>query len=51
MIFILSISGYFWMKWDNNRRDKKNVEQELAGLSPEEVANLDWKHPGHRWRF
>ncbi|KAG7420891.1 major facilitator superfamily domain-containing protein [Fusarium sp. MPI-SDFR-AT-0072] len=51
MIFILSISGYFWMKWDNNRRDKKNVEQELAGLSPEEIANLDWKHPGHRWRF
>lgn len=37
------------MKWDNRRRDKKNVEQELAGLSSEEIANLDWKHPGHRW--
>ncbi|KAG8675747.1 hypothetical protein FPOAC2_01824 [Fusarium poae] len=49
IIFIVSISGYLWMKWDNRRRDKKNVEQELAGLSPEEIANLDWKHPGHRW--
>lgn len=49
LIFIISISGYLWMKWDNRRRDKKNVEQELAGLSPEEIANLDWKHPGHRW--
>ncbi|KAJ4261656.1 hypothetical protein NW762_007094 [Fusarium torreyae] len=51
IIFIISISGYLWMKWDNRRRDKKNVEQELAGLSPEEIANLDWKHPGHRWHI
>jgi hypothetical protein len=50
MIFMLSIGGYLWMKWDNNRRDKRNVEQELAGMSPETIANLDWKHPGHRWR-
>ncbi|CAG7558384.1 unnamed protein product [Fusarium equiseti] len=49
LIFLISISGYLWMKWDNRRRDKKNVEQELAGLSSEEIANLDWKHPGHRW--
>lgn len=50
MIFLISIGGYMWMKWDNRRRDSKNVEQALAGLSPEEIANLDWKHPGHRWR-
>ncbi|KAH6950692.1 hypothetical protein HG530_011357 [Fusarium avenaceum] len=50
LIFLISIGGYLWMKWDNRRRDSKNVEQELAGLSPEEIANLDWKHPGHRWR-
>ncbi|KAF4974293.1 hypothetical protein FZEAL_8784 [Fusarium zealandicum] len=50
IIFLLSIGGYFWMKWDNRRRDHKNVEQELAGMSPEKIAELDWKHPGHRWR-
>ncbi|RSL51090.1 hypothetical protein BHE90_016348 [Fusarium euwallaceae] len=51
MIFMLSIGGYLWMKWDNSRREKRNVEQELAGMSPEAIANLDWKHPGHRWRL
>lgn len=50
MILILSMLGYFWMKHDNRRRERVNVEEELEGLSPQEIQDLDWKHPGFRWR-
>jgi hypothetical protein len=50
MILIIATSAWFWLKWDNKRRDGRSVEEELAGLSPKEVSNLDWKHPGFRWR-
>ncbi|ROT36166.1 MFS general substrate transporter [Sodiomyces alkalinus F11] len=50
VILIVSTSFYFWMKWDNKRRDGRSVEEELAGMSQKEVSNLDWKHPGFRWR-
>ncbi|KAI7267122.1 hypothetical protein KC352_g8809 [Hortaea werneckii] len=49
-ILITSICLYFWMKADNKKRDKKDVEAELQGLSPKEIQDLDWKHPGFRWR-
>lgn len=51
MILLLSTGGFLWMNWDNNRRDKLNIEQELAGMSPETIVDLDWKHPGFRWRL
>ncbi|KPM43401.1 hypothetical protein AK830_g3137 [Neonectria ditissima] len=50
MILLLSTGGYFWMLADNKRRDGRNVEEELAGMSAEEVRELDWKHPAFRWR-
>ncbi|CRK04390.1 hypothetical protein BN1708_009662 [Verticillium longisporum] len=50
MILIIATCGWFWMKWDNKKRDGRNVEEELAGLSPGQVSDLDWKHPGFRWR-
>lgn len=49
-ILIIATGAWFWMKWDNKRRSERNVEEELAGMSPQEVSNLDWKHPGFRWR-
>ena len=51
MILIIGIAAYFWMKWDNKRRDGKDVEEELAGLSPEVIKELDWKHPAFRWKL
>ncbi|KEZ44001.1 Tna1 [Scedosporium apiospermum] len=50
VILIVATAAWFWMKWDNKKRDGRNVEEELAGMSPREIADLDWKHPGFRWR-
>ncbi|KAK2787086.1 hypothetical protein FQN52_007352 [Onygenales sp. PD_12] len=50
LILIIATLAWFWMKADNKRRDGRNVEEELAGLSQKEIADLDWKHPGFRWR-
>lgn len=50
MILILSIALMFYMKWDNHRRDSRDVDAELAGLDDKARADLDFKHPGFRWR-
>jgi hypothetical protein len=50
MILILSLLAYFWMKRDNRRRDLVDVDEALHGLSSQEIQDLDWKHPGFRWR-
>jgi hypothetical protein len=49
-VLIISTSVLFWMKWDNKRRDSRSVEEELAGMSQQEVQDLDWKHPAFRWK-
>ncbi|KAF2732172.1 putative MFS transporter [Polyplosphaeria fusca] len=52
-IFLSSIALLLWMKWSNKLRDAKTeeeVDEELAGLSSEQVQSLDWRHPGFRWR-
>ncbi|KAJ3532444.1 hypothetical protein NM208_g8436 [Fusarium decemcellulare] len=49
-ILVLSILTLLWMWRDNKKRDGWNVEEELAGMSQEEVEDLDWKHPAFRWR-
>ncbi|KIW01985.1 hypothetical protein, variant [Verruconis gallopava] len=47
---IVSILLLFWMKWDNKRREKRDVDAELEGLDQKTVQDLDWKHPAFRWR-
>jgi len=52
-MFFISIALYFWMKWDNKKRDRKDVQNELAllrGLSVKQVQDLDWRHPSFRWK-
>lgn len=49
-ILLLSIVLLFWIKWDNSKRAKRNVDSELAGRSQLEIQDLDWKHPAFRWR-
>jgi len=49
-ILILSIALMFYMKWDNSKREKRNVDAELAGLDDKARTDLDWKHPSFRWR-
>ncbi|KAL6825319.1 major facilitator superfamily domain-containing protein [Trichoderma camerunense] len=50
MVLIVSSAMLVWMVRDNRKRDGRNVEEQLNGLSPEEIEDLDWKHPGFRWR-
>lgn len=49
-IFILATGMYFWIRAANKKKDMKNVEAELAGLSAAEIQDLDWHHPGFRFR-
>lgn len=49
-ILLTSIFLTFYMKWDNKKRDKIDVDTKLAGLSQKQVEDLDWKHPGFRWK-
>ncbi|KAF5371336.1 hypothetical protein D9758_004086 [Tetrapyrgos nigripes] len=50
MILILTTLTLFWMEWDNKRRDKKDIDEELKGMSQKEIESLEWKHPAWRWR-
>lgn len=50
MILLCSIALGIWMKMSNKSRDKKDVDVELQGKSTKEVQDLDWRHPGFRWR-
>ena len=52
-IGVASIGGFIWMKMDNKRRDERTPaekEELLAGMTQEEIGNLDWKHPDFRWK-
>ncbi|KAH8698193.1 putative MFS transporter [Phaeosphaeriaceae sp. PMI808] len=49
-IFISSILLLLWMKRSNKKRENINVDQELAGKSVGEIEDLDYLHPGFRWR-
>lgn len=49
-ILCLSVFLYIWMHRANKRLERKDPEQELAGLSQQEIEDLDWKHPSFRWK-
>ncbi|ETN37097.1 uncharacterized protein HMPREF1541_08087 [Cyphellophora europaea CBS 101466] len=51
-IFVCSGLVFAYIKWDNGRRERKQqeAEQVLQGMSPAQIEELDWKHPGFRWR-
>ncbi|KAH6888718.1 major facilitator superfamily domain-containing protein [Thelonectria olida] len=49
-IFVAGILTLLWMKKDNKKRDGWNIDEELRDMSPEQIEDLDWKHPAFRWR-
>ena len=49
-MLLLSTGLLFWMNWNNKNRANTEVDAELAGRSDKEIEDLDWKHPGFRWR-
>jgi len=48
-IFLIAVAMYLWILADNKKRERRNAEEELTGLTVEQVQDLDWKHPGFRW--
>ena len=49
-ILIVSTLLALWMIADNRKREKRDVDAELAGLSQKQVQDLDWCHPAFRWK-
>ena len=49
---VVAIFTKLWMTRDNRKRDSRQLEAhtELATLSDDEIANLEWKHPAWRWK-
>ncbi|KAF4249795.1 hypothetical protein LV164_008443 [Aspergillus fumigatus] len=50
MTMLLGALLWGWMRWDNKRREKVDVDQALAGLSLLQIQDLDWRNPAFRWR-
>jgi hypothetical protein len=48
-ILLLSTLTLLWMKRDNKKRATRSVEEELTGLTEEQIQDLDWRHPAFRW--
>ncbi|EED14792.1 MFS transporter, putative [Talaromyces stipitatus ATCC 10500] len=49
--FLLSIGLLVWMKWNNAKRERVDVDSALEGKSIKEVQVMDWKNPAWRWRY
>ncbi|KAK2608743.1 hypothetical protein QQS21_002732 [Conoideocrella luteorostrata] len=47
---IIAAGLYFWVERDNRRRQLVDVAAALEGKSVQQVQELDWKHPGFRWK-
>ncbi|KAH7380038.1 major facilitator superfamily domain-containing protein [Pyrenochaeta sp. MPI-SDFR-AT-0127] len=48
----IAIAAGLWMRYDNRKRDEREAgaHELLAGMSQKEIQDLEWKHPGWRWR-
>jgi MFS family permease len=51
MILVVASLMMVWMERSNKRRESKDVDAELAGLTQKQIQDLDWRHPGFRWRL
>ncbi|KAK1977038.1 major facilitator superfamily transporter [Colletotrichum cereale] len=51
LMLLTSTLTLVWMKRDNRRREERNTQEELSGLTQEEESELDWKHPSFRWKL
>ncbi|KAK9896754.1 MFS general substrate transporter [Cystobasidium minutum MCA 4210] len=50
----IAVSGsalMFWESRDNKRRAKVDVDSALEGLTEDQIADLDWRHPSFRWKY
>ncbi|CAG7924793.1 unnamed protein product [Penicillium olsonii] len=47
---LLGAGLWAYITWDNRRRARVDVPSALAGLSQQQIQDLDWRNPGFRWR-
>lgn len=47
---LIATALLFWMWGNNKQREKVDVDAKLAGLDQRQIEDLDWKHPGFRWK-
>ncbi|KAJ5960769.1 uncharacterized protein N7479_007919 [Penicillium vulpinum] len=47
---ILGIGLWVYIKWDNRRRERIDVHSALAGISQQQIQDMDWRNPAFRWR-
>ncbi|QPC80118.1 hypothetical protein HYE68_010870 [Fusarium pseudograminearum] len=48
-ILVLGTLTLLWIKRDNQKRANRSAEEELAGMSQQQIQDLDWKNPNFRW--
>nr|OQO25441.1 hypothetical protein B0A51_08051 [Rachicladosporium sp. CCFEE 5018] len=48
VILLASIGMFLFVKIDNKKRESRDIDAELDGLSDKAVQDLDWKHPAFR---
>jgi hypothetical protein len=51
MIFLTSVGLLLWLKYDNSRREKIDIDAVLAGKSELEIQEMDYHHPAWRWQL
>lgn len=49
--WIIAVGLLIWMKSDNKKRDAKDVDAEVSGLTQKEIEDLDWKSAAFRWKL
>ncbi|TWU73366.1 hypothetical protein ED733_000942 [Metarhizium rileyi] len=49
-MIVVATTMYYWTKKDNARRETLDVVAELEGKTTQEIQDMDWKHPGFKWR-
>lgn len=49
-MLILTIVMEVWMRSNNRQRSRRDSNAELDRLDAAQIEDLDWKHPGFRWR-
>ncbi|KAI6709709.1 hypothetical protein JHW43_007782 [Diplocarpon mali] len=49
-ILLSATALLFWMTADNQKRETRDVDDALDGLSQKQIQDLDWRHPGFRWK-
>jgi hypothetical protein len=47
---LLGAGLWAYITWDNRRRARIDVHSALAGLSQQQIQDMDWRNPGFRWR-